>query len=219
MRAYPLALAAVITLGLSGLAACDPSQVAPDAASDVGPDGASCGGFGSIAPHPEATPCIPGRAPAPDALKPYCHELGLDLLTAELGTPLFADTPGEDGGARISPSIHWVTSGADLEIVGGQQGLHMVVLGFRTAAVTQGNLQVSATFTTQSGEEVTRKWGKRGIQDGCDGYGYGLDLILTVDGKWRDWVDHPATVTLVVSTTDGLLIGRSVVDVTLRSLN
>ncbi len=201
MRANRLAIVVVTLLSLSGATACDPASSGEPL-------------------EPDALPCLPGRARTPDAVKPYCYELGLDLLTAELGTPLFADHPAQGAPSRISPSIHKVTSGADLEISGGNQGLHMVVLGFRTAAVTEGDLRVSATLTSQSGESASREWSKRGIEDGGDGYGYHLDLILVVDNvPWRDWIDQPATVTLVVSTADRLLIGRTTVDVTLRSLN
>jgi hypothetical protein len=201
VHALRLAIAASTLLALSGLGGCDPA----DPGEPIDPD---------------VLPCVPGRAPDTDAVKPFCYELDLDLLTAELSTPLFDDGAEQGGPSRISPAIHIVASGADLEIVGGNQGLHMVVLGFRTAAVTQGNLRVSATLTAQSGESASREWSKRGIEDGRDGYGYHLNLILVVDDvPWRDWVGHPATVTLVVSTTDGLLIGRAIVEVTLRSTN
>ncbi|MEZ4265620.1 MAG: hypothetical protein R3F39_04515 [Myxococcota bacterium] len=199
MRAHTSTVAIVVTLALIFAAGCDPTN------SDEPID-------------PAELPCVPGRAPAVDATKPYCHELELEVLTHEPSTPLFVTEPDSGVPRRISPSIHGVAPGDNLEIMGGFQGLHMVVLGFRTAAVTHGNLRVKATIDSTRGVLASREWSKRGVNDGGDGFGYGLDLFLVVDDvSWRDWVDEPATLTLVVSTTEGLLIGRAVLQVTMRS--
>jgi hypothetical protein len=169
---------------------------------------------------PDTLPCVPGRAPGTDGQKPFCHTLDLAVLTHEAGAPLFTDESVSAAEKVVSPGIRVVAPADDVIIVGGLQGLHMVVLGFRTAAVMAGNLRVEASITGALGELARRQWSKRGVTDGSDGYGYGLDLFLVVDdGDWRAWVDEPATLTLTVNTTDGLLIGRSAVDVVLRSDN
>ncbi|MCB9729167.1 MAG: hypothetical protein H6746_11900 [Deltaproteobacteria bacterium] len=212
----PVAHAALAMLVASFVVAgCDSQR--------VGSAGDASGGDshqGDTIPE-DAWTCSPGEGSGVASDKPPCSDARLDLLTHPAGTPLLVPDPDATSSPApliVSKAVRVLTEDADLEIVGGLQGLHMVVLGFRTAALLQGELRVQTTLTADGVTLADRQWAKRALVDGRDGYGYATELYLIVDeADWKQWIDVPAELSLTVRTTAGLLVGDLTLPVVLRS--
>ena len=90
-----------------------------------------------------------------------------------------------------------LTSGDELEIELGFQGLWMVVLALQTQDVVTGLMTMEASVVTEAASIGEFGIAKQLFETGGDGRDYYLNLFLVVEGP--ESVGHPATVSVTLT--------------------